>query len=526
MLFFKKKNKENILIFGTGSGGINFYNQFRSEYIVSGFLDNNKSKHGARLFGHKIYSPEVISSLVFHKIYIASDYYVDIHEQLTKKLKIPEERIEIFHSISFEKTSLRRRLENWFDLYVCSVICKKQSRLSRIIFEFFYVKRHSGGESELKLVNFDWLDTRIENQIHVFRGEIEGVAVGPSYINKAQVIEKVIIPKVALYRFTGGYISSVSRSVLLPDNNLVIERVKTAEVDNADYSSSRLIYHGKKLAIIRTEKSIHLDKGILINGGSETNYYHWMLEILSQLQFVDELPQEYDDYPIIISSSSQRISAVKSFIDKAEICRSFIYIDSLSYYQVGDLLMITPPNNLVPNLKNISWSNVRNSYVRSESLHYLRKIASKSIQCVGKGGIYKRVFLARKNFIRKYNQDALFTALSKFGFQSIYMEDFSFDDQVAIISKAEIIIGPTGAAWTNILFASPGTKALCWMADEAGDLSCFSNIASALDIDLTYINYSAGSTDTRKIYYASYSIDIEMVVGWAIDAINMSKSKF
>ncbi|MGL4470372.1 MAG: glycosyltransferase family 61 protein [Aeromonas hydrophila] len=525
MLFFKKKNKENILIFGTGSGGVNFYKQFRGEYIVSGFLDNNENKHGARLFGHEIYSPEMISSLFFHKIYIASDYYADIHEQLTKKLEVPEERIEIFHSISLDKTSLRRRLENWLDIYLCAVICKGQSQLSKILFEYFYVKRHCGGESKLKLVNFDWLDTRIENQIHVFREEIEGVAVGPFYINKPQTIEKIIIPKVALYRFTDGYISSVSRSVLLPDNNLVIERVKTAEVNDADYSSSRLIYHGEKLAIIRTENSIHLDKGILINGGSETNYYHWMLEILSQLQFVDELPQKYDDYPIIISSSSQRISAVKSFIDKAGIYRDFIYIDSLSYYQVGDLLMITPPNNLVPNLKNISWSNVRNSYVRSESLHYLRKIASKDIKCMG-GGIYKRVFLARKNFIRKYNQDALFTALSKFGFQSIYMEDFSFDEQVAIISKAEIIVGPTGAAWTNILFSSPGTKALCWMADEAGDLSCFSNIASALDIDLTYINYSAGSTDTRKIYYASYSIDIEIVVGWVTDTINMQKGKF
>ncbi len=43
--------KEKILIFGTGSGGINFFNSCRSRYRVIGFLDNNKQKQGEKLFG-------------------------------------------------------------------------------------------------------------------------------------------------------------------------------------------------------------------------------------------------------------------------------------------------------------------------------------------------------------------------------------------------------------------------------------------------------------------------------------------
>ena len=126
----------------------------------------------------------------------------------------------------------------------------------------------------------------------------------------------------------------------------------------------------------------------------------------------------------------------------------------------------------------------------------------------------KRVFLARKNFIRKYNQDEIIKSLSQFDFSFIYMEDLEFHEQVYIMSRAELIVGPTGAAWTNILFATSGAKALCWMASEAGDLSCFSNIASALDVKLYYINYCAGESDTRSIYYAPYKIDVNIIVDW------------
>lgn len=64
-------------------------------------------------------------------------------------------------------------------------------------------------------------------------------------------------------------------------------------------------------------------------------------------------------------------------------------------------------------------------------------------------------------------------ALSVFGFTFVYMEDLSFCEQVSLMAQAEIIVGPTGAAWTNIIFASPGTKALCWMARDAETFPVF-----------------------------------------------------
>jgi capsular polysaccharide biosynthesis protein len=94
------------------------------------------------------------------------------------------------------------------------------------------------------------------------------------------------------------------------------------------------------------------------------------------------------------------------------------------------------------------------------------------------------------------------------------MEDLDVSQQVAVMANAEIIVGPTGAAWTNILFASAGAKALCWMAEEWGAFSCFSNIAAIVGVEMDYISYRTGTSDSRELYYKPYFINPDIIATW------------
>ena len=53
--------------------------------------------------------------------------------------------------------------------------------------------------------------------------------------------------------------------------------------------------------------------------------------------------------------------------------------------------------------------------------------------------------------------------------------------------NAKIIIGPTGASWTNIIFSKKGTKALMWMNMNWGNFPVFSTFAAIMGVDLYYI---------------------------------------
>ena len=91
------------------------------------------------------------------------------------------------------------------------------------------------------------------------------------------------------------------------------------------------------------------------------------------------------------------------------------------------------------------------------------------------------------------------------------MEDLSVEKQVNLMNHAEWIVGPTGAAWANLIFCQAGVKCLCWMAKEYGEFSVFSTIAGLVGAELRYITYDAGVSSASELYESDYSIDTKLV---------------
>lgn len=508
-MWFEKK--ERVLVFGASVGGINFCKGHGRRYDVLGFVDNSAQKHGQHLLGKLIYAPHELSQLDFDKVIIASDYYREIFPQLIN-LGIADAKIDIHHP-GLMDMSLSQRLRNRFRVMIQELICLRPGLLSDMLYQHYF-KQSDGNKKQVKRVNLQWLDTTDEFKVHVFRPAMPGEVQGPRYVGKNVVPVKITVPEVALHRFRRGQVGSVSRSVLLPDQRVVLERITTAMPGNADYSVGDLIFHGKRLALVAVGESVPIDKGILINGVSEGNYYHWVAEILSQLQFVAELPAQYADYPVLISGHSQKIPSIKAMIDGFGIARSFIYLDTQPKYQVDDLLWIDAPNNMIPNFKASHGYTTTGNFGRRESIQYLRENGLSLIAGRVMADLPKRVFLARKGFLRRYNQQQVMDLLEPYGFTPVYMEDLDVHQQVAIMANAEVVVGPTGAAWTNIMFASQGTQALCWMAEEYGDLSCFSNLAAVVGVDLEFVCYWTGAHNSHELYYKEYALDVSVVKAW------------
>ena len=510
MIEWLVKKKKRVLIFGAGAGGINFFKKNRHNFKIIGFLDNNIKKHGTLLLRHPVYAPAQLEKLQFDKIIIASDYYKSIYEQLINEKLVDNDKIEFFFYNKFNERGLLQRIYDFLEVVILEIACKNDSLLSYLSFRIF----HFISGEPLQRLPLDWLDRLEGNKVHTFRSAESSMVYGPRFLNRTASVECIKLPEVALYRFRNAEVKSVSRFICLPNNRVVLERVPTAETKYADYRSSRVTYHGNSYALVRDEKSNHVVKGILVNGFSDTNYYHLMLEVLSQIQFVRELTDEFSDFPILLPAQCLSIPAIRHFLEYILPAKEVVFLHSTDNYEVDDLLYINMPNALVPNLKLNAKSDVRNSFVRTESLNYLRTLAYAMIAKEMKSPSPKRIFLGRKPGLRTYNQDEILLALSDYDFTCVYLEDLNFNQQVKIMANAEIIVGPTGAAWTNLIFANKNAQALCWMAEEAGDLSCFSNLAAAFNINMQYITYVAGSSDTRELYSRSYYMPVENIIDW------------
>ena len=71
------------------------------------------------------------------------------------------------------------------------------------------------------------------------------------------------------------------------------------------------------------------------------------------------------------------------------------------------------------------------------------------------------------------------------------MGELSLDEQLAVVHQTEWIVGPTGAAWTNLVFCQPGAKCLCWMAEESGEFSALG-----------------------ELYGKDYAVDVSKIAKW------------
>lgn len=503
-------NKKNrTLIFGTGAGGVNFYRSNRGSFNVIGFLDNNREKQGQALFGKVIYAPARLSELVFDQIIIASDYYQEIYPQLVNELAVSAEKVSVFFNHQ-TTPGFFQRLRSRLEQCAYERLCRRPGWVSDLLY-----RRLFAAKSDVKRFALEWLDEAEANKVHVFRNAQAGSVQGPHYVGQAVPATPITVPEVALYRFCQGQVRSISRTVILPEGRLINERVTTAIIDSADYSTGHLVYHGEAFALARQGTAPqYVERGVLVSGGTETNYYHWMLEILSQLQFVRELPGEYDHYPLLISEHSQIIPSIKAMLDAMGITRPLVLLKSVASYCVGDLLMISAPNNGIFNYKGPADCLPNYNFSRPESIGFLRENGLSLAAGVDRAVLPKRVFLGRKGYLRPYNQAQILARLEPHGFECVYMEEQDIQHQVAIMANADIIIGPTGAAWTNIIFASRGARALCWMAEELGALACYSNLADIVGVDMNYLRYQANTSASRELYYKGYSIDAEAVVQW------------
>ncbi|EKU54480.1 PF04577 domain protein [Acinetobacter sp. WC-323] len=88
------------------------------------------------------------------------------------------------------------------------------------------------------------------------------------------------------------------------------------------------------------------------------------------------------------------------------------------------------------------------------------------------------------------------------------MEDYDFNEQVAIFNNAEFIVGPSGAAWSNIIFCSSGCKAISWLPNHLAKFSIFSTLATLNDCDLKFITTSS---DNPNDIHSSYYLDLEEI---------------
>lgn len=167
-------------------------------------------------------------------------------------------------------------------------------------------------------------------------------------------------------------------------------------------------------------------------------------------------------------------------------------------------------------------TSVKYNFYRKKSLNYVREIVLNMMYRYNQTKLafevnnlkneqgHVHIFLARKKeSARKYNQDEMFDLLSReFNVKAVYIEDYTIEEQAFIFSMADLIIGPSGAAWTNLIFSKEGTVAISWIPTHLKDFSVYSTIASYYGVQKYFIDCMPKN---NKELHSDYEVSLDRI---------------
>lgn len=363
------------------------------------------------------------------------------------------------------------------------------------------IRNVSGSRFDLRKVTLGWIGDAVGYRVEQLRGACDVTSVAPRSTGESRRFADGRREAIHLLHFRNATITSSSSSVFV-DGTLLVDGMIDAAGDRLDYSQGQLKRHRNHSAIIRHREPVPLPAGIFMAGNGSANYYHWLVEILPRAEFLDH--ERLRACPILVDECVRGIPSFRQMLEVYAPGRDVVTLDPSRHYAVKSLYYIETPNQLPYNLNMGHSSQASDACIDPRAIQFLRHRAQGLARPASHAR--ERVLLARKGLRRNYNQAEIERFLERYGFHAVFMEDLSFAEQVALMQQASAVIGPTGAAWANLVFARPGLKCICWMAEENGDFPAFSTIANITGADLRYVRYHSGADSSLDLYSKGYRL--------------------
>lgn len=202
------------------------------------------------------------------------------------------------------------------------------------------------------------------------------------------------------------------------------------------------------------------------------NYCHWLWEALTK---VVELKKSVAHPTLILPESYLQIDFV---------------VKSLAAFGFNETNIKLIPKKSHLRLKNLAFIRCINIDVAGYYDFLRFDEVADSVTSYYHDSLQKnfgnKIYISRsdpkKNTARKVaNESELTEMLTKHGFKTVYMEDFSFLDQVSIMSHADFVVAPHGAGITNVMFAKKNCH-LVEMLNKDWAKTCFAEMCDRMTI--------------------------------------------
>jgi len=273
----------------------------------------------------------------------------------------------------------------------------------------------------------------------------------------------------ARYNFPSIYVTTINDGMIYGGTNLVLANEEVICHDlydfRRDYTSEEI--HGRNLIngrkrhirwLLHDDVPEVLPMAATFVDACAPNYAHWLTEVLPRIAtFCAE--EKFNAIPIVVNDDLHKNIMESLFLITGSE-RDIITLPTGRAIQVNELL-ITSVTGYVPfERRNNKISGHSHGLFSPYAFDIVRnKIAAFVAGKIVEKDWPEKIYLRRNSGIRKVaNSLMLEKLLVELGYLIVEPEKLTFLEQAQLFSHAKVIIGSSGAALANIIFAAPETE--------------------------------------------------------------------
>ena len=353
------------------------------------------------------------------------------------------------------------------------------------------------------------------------------ITYGPKEIDGSQNKVSRILPALNFYKINKAIVNANSPIIISRKEGYYQEYpTGDSNIEMIDFAHGHVIAHDGDSILVDVNINSKVEKGIFLGGSWPTNWYHWTIEIMSKVELINQISKEYEDFPLLIPSkvlkSKNHIDFLRLLFDKRKT------IDLKYNTEVESLIYIDSPAISSPKMKykdDSAYDRLKMGLFRTDILNDYRNLVLKKVNHFNQSdsnlSSFKRIYLARHRSTRIFNHADVIERLKKYNFEPIYLEDHNVNEQLKILGNADFIIGPTGAAWANLLFSN-ASNAIILMPKFLVGVPTFPTIAKTAGVDLTFYRFPTESKSWVEFMRANEEclIDLDVLEGLVQKKIN------
>ncbi|NJO77111.1 MAG: DUF563 domain-containing protein [Cyanobacteria bacterium RM1_2_2] len=193
----------------------------------------------------------------------------------------------------------------------------------------------------------------------------------------------------------------------------------------------------------------------VLSGLSGHNYFHWMVDILPRFALLQQSGMNLADIDWFWINDPQQPFQQETLHHLGISPERILVGDQHPQIQAEQLIVPSFAGNL--------------GWIEPWALKFLRqqflKLADAQLSHLPR---HERIYISRANahHRRVLNEAAVLEKLHAAGFVAVELETLTLAEQIALFRHAKVVVAPHGGGLTNLLFCSPGTQVVEFVAPQ------------------------------------------------------------